>query len=68
MRARYVSEANLETLLDPEASGWERGEVEAMKLEGTPLGMQPSAQIQAAWKDRKTNSICGYAGFNLLNL
>jgi DMSO reductase family type II enzyme heme b subunit len=59
MRARYVSEADLKTLLDPGSPAWGRGGAEVLKLEGTPLELQPSAQIQAAWKGRKIGAVDG---------
>jgi len=57
MRARYVPEADLETLLDPGAAGWERAGAEALKLEGTPIGLQPTELIRTAWADRKIGTV-----------
>lgn len=57
MRARYISPTELDRLLDPRAAGWERADAERLKLEGTPLGMQPTALIRAAWKERKIGAI-----------
>jgi DMSO reductase family type II enzyme heme b subunit len=57
MRARYVPTAELETLRDPEATAWKKVGSDDLKLEGTPLGMQLTAHIRAAWSERKIGSV-----------
>jgi ethylbenzene hydroxylase subunit gamma/complex iron-sulfur molybdoenzyme family reductase subunit gamma len=57
MEARFVPTTDLETLLDPGAPGWSRARVERVALEGTPLQMQPSGQVQASWKERKIGAV-----------
>ncbi|MFQ5417215.1 MAG: ethylbenzene dehydrogenase-related protein [Myxococcota bacterium] len=57
MRARAVPEADLEGLLDPDSGGWARADVATLKLEGTPLGLQPTGLIRAAWADRKIGAV-----------
>lgn len=57
MRARYISSTDFDRLLDPGAGAWKQAGMERLKLEGTPLGMQPTALIRAAWKDRKIGAI-----------
>ena len=61
MRARYVPTAQLEALLDPDAAGWKKVGSEDLKLEGTPLGLQPTAHIRAAWMERKIGSVARVA-------
>ncbi|MBW2241895.1 MAG: hypothetical protein JRH01_07895 [Deltaproteobacteria bacterium] len=57
MRAHYVPPAQFETFLDPEAAVWKEAGREELKLEGTPLGMQLTAHIRAAWAGRKIGSV-----------
>jgi DMSO reductase family type II enzyme heme b subunit len=57
MRAHYVPPAQLEVLLDPDATAWKSAGREELKLEGTPLGMQLTAHIRAAWAGRKIGSV-----------
>jgi len=57
MRVRQVSKHDLETLLDPEATGWKRREALPVKLMGTPLAMQPSELIRVAWSERRIGAI-----------
>ena len=45
-------EAGLETLLAPDAGEWERAAEAAVPIDPTPLDRQPSAYVQAAWRDR----------------
>lgn len=57
MRARHVSPDELAAMLDPAASGWKAARAERVKLVGTPLALQPTAAIQAAWKSRKIGAV-----------
>lgn len=57
MRARHISPTELDRLFDPDAPGWKQATGERWKLEGTPLGLQPTALIRAAWAERKIGSI-----------
>jgi DMSO reductase family type II enzyme heme b subunit len=57
MRARYVSETDLEALRDPESAGWKPREALPIALMGTPLGMQPSEAIRVAWSDRRIGAV-----------
>jgi DMSO reductase family type II enzyme heme b subunit len=61
MRARYVPTSELEALLDPDAPEWSRAGSEDLKLEGTPLGMQPTGHIREAWSGRKIGSVARVA-------
>jgi len=53
----YRVEADLETLLAPDAAEWERTEEVAVPIDPTPLDRQPSAYVQAAWRDRPRGGI-----------
>jgi DMSO reductase family type II enzyme heme b subunit len=50
-------EAGLETLLAPDAGEWGRAGEAAVPIEPTPLDRQPSAYVQAAWRDRPRGGI-----------
>lgn len=52
MRARYIPDADPSQLLDPGSALWKRGDSARLALTGTPLGLQPTAYIQAAWRER----------------
>jgi DMSO reductase family type II enzyme heme b subunit len=55
MEARIVKD--VEALLDPDATAWRSAPPERLALEGTPLDMQPSAAIRAAWSQRRIGAI-----------
>ncbi|MBW2240589.1 MAG: hypothetical protein JRH01_01265 [Deltaproteobacteria bacterium] len=57
MRARTISSTEFDRLMDPSAATWKQAGAERVKLEGSPLGMQPTALIRAAWQDRKIGAI-----------
>ncbi|MAE96661.1 MAG: hypothetical protein CL910_18595 [Deltaproteobacteria bacterium] len=59
MKARYVAGAQLELLLDPDAALWSSAGSEHLKLEGTPLGMQPTDAIRSSWADKKIGAVAG---------
>lgn len=61
MRAGYVPTAELEALLDPDAPGWQRVDSQELKLEGTPLGLQPTDHIRVAWSGRTIGSVARVA-------
>jgi DMSO reductase family type II enzyme heme b subunit len=46
-----------ESLLDAAAPQWKGASVETVALKGTPLTLQPSAYIKAAWKDREIGKV-----------
>jgi DMSO reductase family type II enzyme heme b subunit len=50
-------EAGLDTLLAPDAGEWERAGEAAVPIDPTPLDRQPSAYVQAAWRDRPRGGI-----------
>jgi DMSO reductase family type II enzyme heme b subunit len=52
MQAHYVSGAGAE-LLDPDGKACKLSSAESVKLEGTPLDMQPTAAIKASWANQK---------------
>ena len=57
MRAVYVSEASLETLLDPRAAVWNSSKTEVLKMVGTPIGLQPTAVIRNSWMNKKIGQV-----------
>ena len=57
MKARYVGDHDLQTLLDPESSLWQGGRGQRVRMMGTPSGMQPTAAIRASWPDSKIGAI-----------
>ena len=57
MRAPYVPNLTDEALLDPSNPVWKRAAFEQLKLEGTPLGLQPTAPIVNNWANRKIDSV-----------
>lgn len=46
------SKASLEDILAPDGSAWNEIASETIELTPTPLARQPSAYVQAAWKDK----------------
>ena len=50
-------ETALETLLAPDAAEWGRTEEAAVPVDSTPLDRQPSAYVQASWRDRPRSGI-----------
>lgn len=52
MRARAIPGVDEAELLDPLHALWRRADVSRIALSGTPLGLQPSPYVQAAWRDR----------------
>jgi len=57
MEARYVANAGLETLLDPDAAVWRKARAEQLKLVETPLGLQPTDAIRTKWANRKYGQV-----------
>ena len=57
MRARFVAELGPDDLLDAEQPIWAKADVQRLSLGATPLGMQPTAYIQASWRERPIGSV-----------
>jgi len=57
MKAHYVLEHDLQALLDPGSSVWQRSRFEQVRLMGTPSGMQPTAAVRVSWPDGKIGAI-----------
>lgn len=57
MQAKYVKNADIKTLLDPDNGIWSGVNVESIKLEGTPAAMQPTAAIRESWADKNIGSV-----------
>lgn len=56
MRVNKV-QASREALLDAQAGQWKSAANEVVALKGTPLDLQPSPYIKAAWKGREIGKI-----------
>ena len=57
MQVRYIPRFEVDTILEPDAAPWQAGEVETVKLKGTPLDMQPTAAIKASWVEKKIGAV-----------
>jgi DMSO reductase family type II enzyme heme b subunit len=61
MQARYVTDTDLETLLDPESQPWRSRPPTLLPLMGTPLGLQPTGAIRVAWADKPIGAVAEVA-------
>ena len=50
-------EADLEKLLAPDCSEWDRAAEAAVLVEPTPLERVPSAYVQVSWRDRPRGGV-----------
>jgi len=57
MQVRYVPRFEIDTVLQPDAALWQAGEVETVKLKGTPLDMQPTDAIKVSWAGKKIGAV-----------
>lgn len=57
MKAPFVDRLPLDRLLGGDPTPWRAARAETLSLEGTPLGMQPTALIRASWKDRPIGAV-----------
>lgn len=57
MHARYVPRTRLTSLLDPNGPAWKASRAERMKLEGTPLGLQPTGAIRNTWLSKTIGAV-----------
>lgn len=53
MKAHYIENLDIEAALDPKAKLWSGVGATALKLSGTPLGLQPTGAIRAAWAEKQ---------------
>ncbi|MDP6375141.1 MAG: ethylbenzene dehydrogenase-related protein [Pseudomonadales bacterium] len=53
MKAHYLAKLDLDAALDPQAKLWQDVGATSLKLDGTPLGLQPTGAIRAAWADKQ---------------
>ncbi len=53
MQVVYVPRVDLEALLDPNAAIWSQVKTTTLEMIGTPVGLQPTGAIRAAWMDKK---------------
>ena len=56
-QAHYVTEADLEALLDPDGRPWRGIRADTLPMTGTPLGLQPTDAIRASWADRPIGAV-----------
>ena len=56
MKARLVPSFNAQTL-EPDAAIWRGAPTTTVKLSGTPVKLQPTAMIRAAWADKKVGAV-----------
>lgn len=57
MRAAYVAPFDLDAALAPDSRLFRSARSEELALMGTPLGLQPTAAIRAAWADRPIGAV-----------
>ena len=57
MQVRYVPRFEVDTVLQPDAALWQAGEIETVKLKGTPLDMQPTDLIKVSWAEKKIGAV-----------
>ena len=61
MQAHYVAPTGIDALMDPDGAAWGPAAVERLKLEGTPLGLQPTGAIRNRWIGKKIGAVSGVA-------
>lgn len=57
MKAHYVANTALETLLDPASKVWGAHEPKTISLTGTPSSMQPTEAIRVSWTGKQTGAV-----------
>lgn len=57
MRVPYVANVDVEALLDADAAPWRSTAPETLALMGTPVGLQPTGAIRAAWTGKKIGTV-----------
>jgi len=57
MQVRHIPRFEIDTVLQPDAALWQAGEIETVKLKGTPLDMQPTAAIKVSWAEKKIGAV-----------
>ena len=57
MRVPYVANVDVEALLDADAAPWRSTAPETLALMGTPVGLQPTGAIRAAWTGKKIGAV-----------
>ena len=57
MQVRYIPRFEVDAVLQPDAALWRAGEVETVKLKGTPLDMQPTDLIKVSWVEKKIGAV-----------
>jgi DMSO reductase family type II enzyme heme b subunit len=59
MQASYIAPTDIDALMDPDGAAWGPAAVEWLKLEGTPLGLQPTGAIRNAWMGKRIGAVSG---------
>lgn len=57
MQVRSIPESQVSQLLEADSALWRGVSSESLKLMGTPVGLQPTAVIRAAWMERTIGAI-----------
>jgi len=57
MQVVHVPSAGLDALLDPDAAAWSKVKATTLELIGTPVGLQPTGAIRAAWMNKKIGAV-----------
>jgi DMSO reductase family type II enzyme heme b subunit len=57
MEAHYAAGAGWKQLLDPDSRAWRAAGAESLRLIGTPVGLQPTAAIRAAWTGKSIGAV-----------
>ena len=57
MQADYAAGVDLDALLDGAGGAWRRASSEDLKLMGTPVGLQPTEAIRAAWMGKAIGAV-----------
>jgi DMSO reductase family type II enzyme heme b subunit len=57
MLVRYVSDVEVQTLLDAESKPWRSQTATILPLMGTPVGLQPTDAIRVAWAGKSIGAV-----------
>ena len=57
MRVPYAANVDVDALLDPDAAPWRSTAPETIAMMGTPVGLQPTGAIRAAWTGKKIGAV-----------
>ena len=57
MQARYVPSLDIEAVLEPDGALWRDARSDSLELMGTPVGLQPTEAIRAAWAHKSIGAV-----------